>query len=278
MPKLFFVRKDYFLPLTRISFFAFVLLFNCACSQFSDKDPQQQEYTSYSQVNDPFELINRELWTFNYEILDTYIYRPTTQTYVNWVPKIGRKAINNFILNFNEPSNVINNLIQLDFKHSAHALFRFSVNSTFGLLGFMDVAEDLGVPRRRESFSNVLGRWSVPSGPYLMMPAVGPMSTRKLVGKIVDGLYFPFSYLSFEQEVGLYVFDGLGTRESFLGQETIIEQSLDPYLFIRDAYIQNETFKIQGVNSEVNQLSTDDFEEVEDDLDFDLDGFMDEIE
>ncbi|MCW8994474.1 MAG: VacJ family lipoprotein, partial [Psychromonas sp.] len=212
--------------LTGVFLFFLVLFSHCSSAQIAADDPQYQ-------MSDPIEPVNRLMWDFNYKILDSYIYRPVTQTYVDWVPKRGRKALNNFVLNFNEPSTMVNYLIQLDIKHAAQAFFRFSVNSTFGLLGFLDVAERVGVPRRRETFSNVLGRWSVPNGPYLMLPVIGPRSTRKLVGNFVDGLYFPFSYLSFEQEAGLEVLDGLDKRESLLGQERLVEQSLDPYSFVK---------------------------------------------
>ena len=246
---------------------SFVLFCNFSCTQTSALEPQPNYQ---SQVNDPLEPVNRFVWNFNYDVLDNYIYRPVTESYVDWVPKVGRKAVNNFVLNFEEPSTMVNNLIQLDFKHSVQALFRFSVNSTFGLLGTMDVAKKLGIPRRPETFSNVLGHWSVPSGPYLMLPVVGPRSTRKLVGGIVDGLYFPFSYLSLEEEVVIQAFDGLDTRESLLGQEALLEQSLDPYLFVRNAYLQNEIFKVHGLDVKQGES------EVKSDID--LDEFMDEIE
>ncbi|MEH6452192.1 MAG: VacJ family lipoprotein, partial [Psychromonas sp.] len=170
-------------------------------AESGDSDPQYQ-------MSDPFEPINRYVWKFNYDGLDNYIYRPVTQTYVDWMPMGGRNAINNFVLNLDEPSTMVNNLIQLEFTHAANALLRFTVNSTFGLLGFFDIAAHEGIERRRESFSNVLGRWSVPNGPYLMMPVIGPRSTRKLVGNIVDGLYFPASYLSFGQSAAVWGLDG----------------------------------------------------------------------
>ena len=253
----------------------FIVLFSTYLpAQTADSDPQYQ-------ISDPLEPVNRLIWDFNYQILDNYIYRPVTQSYVDWVPTPGRKAINNFVLNFEEPSTMVNNLIQLDFKHSAQAFFRFSVNSTFGLLGFLDVAQRLGVPRRRETFSNVLGHWSVPNGPYLMLPVVGPRSTRKLVGSIVDGLYFPFSYLTFEEDLGLQVFDGLDVRESLLGQEVLLEQSLDPYLFVKDAYIQYQAFKFYSNSEGIDRFMQENSEttdETEDYLDAELDEFMDEIE
>jgi phospholipid-binding lipoprotein MlaA len=270
MANLFFLRKYQCSQLIRSGFIFFVLLCNFSCTQTSNSDAQ-------SQASDPFEPVNRLMWDFNYQIMDNYIYRPVTQTYVDWVPTPGRKAINNFVLNFEEPSTLLNNLIQLNFKYSAQAFFRFSVNSTFGLVGFIDVAEKLGVPRRRETFSNVLGHWSVPNGPYLMIPFIGPRTTRKLVGGIVDCLYFPFSYLTTEEEVALKVLDALDVRESLLGQEVLLEQSLDPYLFVRDAYIQNEAFKVSGKSADTKQSMQEDTQ-TEDEFDLDLDEFMDEIE
>ncbi len=133
------------------------------------------------------------------------------------------------------------------------------------------------MPRRRESFSDLLGRWSVPNGPYLMLPAMGPTTPRKLLGNVVDGLYFPFSYLSFEQELGLNVLDALDIRESLLKQDVLLEQSLDPYLFVRDAYSQREAFKFYGGGANVNQPRQENLPATETELEIDLDEFMDEI-
>ncbi|WP_354624002.1 VacJ family lipoprotein [Psychromonas sp. MME2] len=231
-------------------------------------------------MSDPIEPINRVFWDFNYKILDPYIYKPTTETYVDWVPTTGRKSINNFVANFSEPSTVINNLLQLEFEHGGKALFRFVVNTTLGVLGFFDVADEFGVPRRRESFSNVLGRWSVPNGPYLMLPVLGPSSPRKLVGNFVDGLYFPMSYISFWDRVALLALDGLDKREQLLGQETLLEQSLDPYLFVKEAYIQYEAFKFYSgdANAKIEFIMKTDSPERTGQPDPNLDSYMDEID
>ncbi|PKG39884.1 MlaA family lipoprotein [Psychromonas sp. Urea-02u-13] len=236
------------------------------------------DYEHQTHMSDPIEPINRVIWDFNYLYLDAYIYKPTTETYVEWVPDGGRKAINNFVLNFEEPSTIINNLIQLELKHAADALLRFSVNSTFGLLGFFDLAEKGGVPRRRETFSNVLGRWYVPHGPYLMVPVLGPRSTRKLVGSFVDGLYFPMSYLSFWQSGTLWGLDGLDKRESVLGQEVLLEQALDPYIFAKEAYIQYEAFKFYQNSEDINLLMEEKEQQKSFEEQQDLDAFMDEID
>jgi phospholipid-binding lipoprotein MlaA len=234
------------------------------------------DYEYQTHMSDPIEPINRVIWDFNYLILDAYIYRPVAQTYVDWVPDGGRKAINNFTLNFEEPSTMVNNLIQLDIKNAADALFRFSINSTMGLLGFFDVAAQTGVVRRRETFSNVLGRWHVPHGAYLMVPVIGPRSVRKLVGGVVDGLYFPMSFLSFGQGVALWGLDGIDKRASVLGQEKLLEQSLDPYVFAKEAYIQYEAFKFYQNSEDINLLLEEKEQALEEGQD--LDDFLDEID
>lgn len=256
--------------LIRIFLVLSLLLPGLSLAQMINGDPQYQ-------MSDPIEPVNRLIWDFNYKLLDAYIYRPVTQSYVDWVPKGGRQAINNFVLNFEEPSTMVNNLIQLEFKHSMQSVFRFSVNSTFGILGLFDLADEMGVARRRETFSNVLGRWSVPNGPYLMIPVMGPRSSRKLLGNFVDGLYFPASYLTFGQSVTLWTLDGLDKRESLLGQEALLEQSLDPYLFIKEAYIQYEAFKFYSNSENINKMREEELPAKEELVDPNLDDFMDEI-
>ena len=243
-----------------------------------------QEKSSDPQLNmsDPIEPVNRAIWYFNYDILDSYIFKPTTEFYVDWIWDDGRRGINNFVLNFEEPSNVVNNLIQLEFKHSADALVRFVINSTVGLLGFIDVAKMGGFERRRETFSNVLGRWHVPNGPYLMVPVIGPRSTRKLVGNFVDGLYFPFSYLTFWEKGGLWAVDGLDKREKVLSQDKLIEDSLDSYQLVKHVYIQYEAFKFHENSTDMSEFIKDhevkvnNVNDVSDDEE--LDDFMDEID
>ncbi|MEL0628114.1 VacJ family lipoprotein [Psychromonas aquatilis] len=229
-------------------------------------------------MSDPIEPVNRLVWDFNYYVLDGYIYKPVTETYVDWVPKGGRVAINNMVLNLDEPSTMVNNLLQLEFGRATNSLFRFAFNSTFGLLGLFDVAKYGGIERKRETFGNVLGRWSVPHGPYLMLPFIGPRSTRILVGNVVDGLYFPGSYFNWWQSGVVWGLNGLDVREGLLGQEILIEQSLDSYIFVKEAYIQYEYNKFNS-----NVESTDEFirlkqQGAQQQLEDELDSFLDEIE
>ncbi|AGH82021.1 VacJ family lipoprotein [Psychromonas sp. CNPT3] len=238
----------------------------------------QNVIDSKQDMSDPFEPLNRVIWDFNYDVLDHYIYLPVTKTYVKTVPNFGRKSINNFVLNFEEPATIINSLILFKFEDSFNALLRLSLNSTFGLLGFMDVASDLGVKRKTETFSNVLGHWSVPNGPYLMIPVLGPRSTRILVGGFVDSFYFPSRYLEWWQVLGLWTLDGLDIRENLLGQDKILDQSLDTYIFVKEAYIQYEAFKFVQSSDDIELFKQTREVISEDEFDDDLSGFMDEID
>lgn len=229
------------------------------------------------QMSDPFEPINRLSWDFNYKVLDAFIYRPVTKSYLYVMPDDLRTVVNNFVLNLEEPTTVVNNILLLEFKDSLNALVRFTLNSTVGMFGLMDVGTAIGIERRRESFSNVLGRWSVPNGPYLMVPVFGPRSSREFVGDIVDNLYFPSSYLTFWQNLTLWGLDGVETRAEFMNQEALLEQSLDPYIFVKEAYIQYEAFKFYSSSPDLEQFikkTTQDRQETE----INLDEFMDEID
>ena len=229
-------------------------------------------------ISDPIEPINRWVWDFNYYVLDAYIYKPVTKIYIDWVPEIGRDALYNAALNLGEPSNIVNNLLQLQIKGAKNSLFRFIFNSTFGVFGLFDVASLGGVKRQNESFGNTLGAWGVPHGPYLMLPFIGPRSSRNLIGNIVDSSYFPNSNLTLWQSGVVWGINGLTIRGSFLGQEILLDQSLDPYTFVKGAYIQSVIF-----NSNQNSGKIEDFDELkreslQQEIDKDLSGFLDEID
>jgi len=254
----------------RILFVLFLVLsFHCSAQTM------QGDKNTY--MSDPIEPINRWVWDFNYYVLDAYIYKPVTKTYVRWVPDVGRNALNNALLNLKEPTNIVNNLLQFEIKGATDSLFRFAFNSSFGLFGLFDVAKLGGVERKNESFGDVLGYWHVPHGPYLMLPALGPRSTRNLVGNVVDSAYFPNTEFTLWQSGLVWGLNGVRAREGLLGQEILIDQSLDSYTFIKEAYIQNELFKANKT-----QQSSDPFTELqqqnEQQSEQDISDFLDEID
>ncbi|MCE2571477.1 MlaA family lipoprotein [Motilimonas eburnea] len=201
--------------------------------------------TSDGSVSDPFEGLNRSFWDFNYRV-DQSLYLPVTKAYVNYIPNGGREAVNNFVLNFDEPSSAVNHLLMLDVEASLASVVRFAVNSTFGLAGLFDVASYGGLERDRAEFQAVMSQVGIGHGAYLMVPFYGPTTTRELVGDIVDKLYFPYTELSYFEILLRWGADSIYKRAQLLDSDPLIEQALDPYIFVRDAYIQNVNFRVHG--------------------------------
>ncbi|WP_067656984.1 MlaA family lipoprotein [Ferrimonas marina] len=201
----------------------------------------------YKDPRDPLEPINRAIWDFNYG-LDRYVLRPVIHTYVDVVPEPGQKGVENFIRNLDEPFSAVNNLLQLKPEWAANATARFLINSTVGVAGLMDIASDMGLPRKQDEFGEVLGYWGVPDGPYLMLPVLGPSSLREEAGDFVDRLYFPYSLMNFWQLSARWALDGLATRSKLIDQEALLDNSLDPYAFTKEAYFQYIEFQLYDGN------------------------------
>lgn len=241
-----------------------LLLGGCA-SQQSTSDQTQQ----YQDPKDPLESFNRTMWDFNYEILDEYILRPTAVAYVDYMPQIARTGLLNMAENLEEPSNSLNNLLQGKLDGTFISLGRFLLNSTVGLLGLIDVASEIGLEREEEEFGEVLGKWGLNTGPYLMIPALGPSDTRSLVGDVVDTSYSPLDglnlYLGFLR-VGILA---LESRASVIQQEQQLNSSADPYAFVKSAYFQNLEFKVKDGKVEKSEEEA----ALEDDIDAFLDDF-----
>ena len=241
----------------------FTLLGGCASRQATEQQAQQ----SYEDPRDPLESVNRKIWDFNYDVLDKYLLRPAALAYVDYVPGFARKGLHNMALNLEEPSNTVNNLLQGKVDGSFTSLGRFVINSSVGLLGTIDVASKIGLERREEEFGEVLGRWGVGTGAYLMIPALGPSDVRSTTGDIVDSAYFPLADLNLYVSLLRNGIKALESRAALVKQEENLEASLDPYAFVKDAYFQNLEFKVT------------DGEGIEDDAaeDEDVDDLLDEF-
>ncbi len=203
----------------------------------------QQAAPVANDPKDPLESINRSVWTFNYDYLDAYVLRPATVGYMTVVPKPARTGLSNMVNNLNEPANFINGLLQGKPTGSAVSAGRFLLNSTVGIVGLIDVATPMGLAVQEEDFGQTLGVWGVAHGPYLMIPARGPSTMRNMVGDVVDNLYFPMSVLNTPQTIGKFVIGALSAREQLMAQEKLLNDSLDPYAFVKDAYFQRQDYQ-----------------------------------
>ena len=253
------------------TFVAFVALLGAGCSS----TPDQAQEPPAPEISDPLESINRPLWVFNWEYADKYVARPVTNAYVSVVPEFVREGLLNMAENLNEPSSMINNLLQGKFKAAGNDAGRFLLNSTIGLLGFYDPASDFDLEQNQEEFGEVLATYGVGDGAYLMLPVLGPSSVREEVGDYVDKAYFPLGALAFWPNIVRATIVGLETRAAFGEREQIIDSSVDSYQFVKTSYYQNMLFKVYDgappiVVDEEEEEALDDYLDSLDEIDLEL--------
>ncbi|MCU4675782.1 VacJ family lipoprotein [Catenovulum sp. 2E275] len=223
-----------------------------------------------TELSDPLESVNRTMWDFNYQVLDKNILRPTAVAYQKYVPKPVRSGLVNMSSNLEEPSSMINNLLQAKPKEAATSAGRFLINTTVGLLGLVDVAQYIGLKPKQEEFDEVLGKWGVNTGPFLMVPAYGPTVPREVAGDLVDSSYFPLDGLTIWLSAFRFGIDALESRVQLMAQEQMLEDSFDQYIFVKEAYFQNTQFKVYDGDPPRPQ------DEEVDEADFE--AFLDELE
>ena len=216
---------------------ALTLLSSCASVQ-GPTDPQ-----------DPFESYNRAMYQFN-DGFDRYLLKPVAQGYVAVTPDPVQKGVSNFFSNLDDVVVIFNDLLQFKLGQAASDTGRFLVNSTLGILGFIDWASDMGLEKHNEDFGQTLGYWGVPSGPYFMLPFLGPSTIRDTPGLAVDESYFNPIYNDLENGFptesrkesdmwGMTIVKAIDKRGNLLkAEEMIDEAALDRYIFIREAYLQ----------------------------------------
>ena len=190
--------------------------------------------------NDPFEDFNRTTLKLNKK-LDVTFATPIARLYQKITPDFIELAIYNSISNIDDINISINNILQGKFKDGFSDIFRFGVNSTLGLAGFIDVASKIGLEKHDEDFGQTLATWGVPHGPYIMLPALGPSSLRDTVGMVPDAFLSPSLLLDHEPTIySLKFLDLIDTRARYLGLENVVIG--DEYLFLKDAYYQNREY------------------------------------
>lgn len=203
---------------------------------------------SQAATEDPWESFNRPIFRFN-DTVDTYALKPLAQGYRAVTPQFLETGVHNVFRNLWEVGNLTNNLLQGKAHDAGVDTSRLLLNSTIGVLGFFDVATPMGLQRSDEDFGQTLGVWGVESGPYLVLPLLGPSSLRDAPARIPDSFLTPYPHIDHvpTRNVlrGVNVVD---TRASLLDAERMI--SGDKYIFIRNAYLQNREFRVRDGNVE----------------------------
>ena len=243
------------------------LLGGCASQQASQQVEQNStSVQDTSDPRDPLEPVNRVMWDFNWEVLDAYLLRPITVGYVTVMPHFARVGLFNAAENLQEPANFMNNMFQGKVDDGLDSLARFVLNSTVGLFGTIDVANYIGITKKEEEFGETMGTWGVGTGPFLMLPALGPNDPRSFSGNVVDGMVYPMAIIDGQFAIARYLVSLLEGRASLIDQEQQLEQSVDDYAFVKNAYFENLAFKVTDGKSgdkALDEEQLDDFAEFE---------------
>ncbi|HEX8989122.1 MAG TPA: VacJ family lipoprotein [Rhodocyclaceae bacterium] len=188
---------------------------------------------------DPIEGFNRAMFSFN-EGLDKAIIKPVAQGYDYVAPQPVKTGVTNFFANLADVFIAVNNLLQGKVPEAASDAGRFAVNTTVGILGFMDVASDMGLEKHDEDFGQTFGRWGVGPGPYVVIPFFGPRDARDTVGLVLDVKTDPVAnYSHVATRNTLLAVRVENDRANLLPADKVIEEAaLDKYSYIRDGYLQ----------------------------------------
>ena len=201
----------------------------------------------YENPQDPWEGMNRSIHSFN-DSFDRNVAQPVARGYQRFTHNAVDEAITNFFSNLDDVMVFVNDLLQLKPQAAATDLARVGINTTIGLFGLFDVATKMGLEKNDEDFGQTLGYWGVGSGPYLVLPFLGPSTLRDGFGRLIDYVadpdleraYDPYllTYSS-NLEWGLLLLYGIDTRADLLYATNLLEQSgTDPYVFMRETYLQ----------------------------------------
>lgn len=193
---------------------------------------------------DPLEKFNRATYAFN-DALDRMLARPVAKAYRRVVPEPGRVAVSNVLSNFEYPETLVNSALQGKFKDASQDLARFVVNSTLGIGGLWDPATKFGLPRHDEDFGQTLGKWGVPTGPYIVLPLLGPSNFRDAPSKFVDRYANVPRYLG-DGNTEYYILGAglVDKRAELLATDAALDTAFDPYALVRNAYLQRRQYLV----------------------------------
>lgn len=214
---------------------------------------------------DPWEGFNRRVFAFN-EFLDRHVLKPAAKGYQKVTPQFVDDAVSNVFANLGEVPSFVNHVLQWRLPDAGLDGGRFVVNTTIGLVGLFDVASKMGIEQKSTDLGITLGRWGVGSGPYLVLPLLGPSSVRDGVGRGGDYFLDPLNQLGDDTlRWSLRGVDTVDVRADLLSVEKLITG--DRYVFMRNLYLKRRNFQLEG-----GEPAPADFEdEFDDELDDEFD-------
>lgn len=224
-------------------FISFLILLTAGCAAVP-KDPAA--LAAYQEANDPLEPMNRKIFAFNMAA-DKYALRPVVKGYRKITTPGFRLKVRTFLSNLKTPLTVVNDLLQLNFKNAGRDLSRFVINSTIGFLGVYDVADRMGIAPNYQGFGTTMAVWGIPSGPYLVLPFLGPSNVRDFTGTAANVVFDPFTYVSYQNDNrditrAFLIADIVEAVAAYENSLDLLDEgrksSLDFYAYMRSMYQQ----------------------------------------
>lgn len=240
------------------------------------KKKEEEEEEDESGLKDPLEPLNRAIFALN-DRVDGVVLRPFAQVYHDLTPRVVHTGVDNFLDNLWFPVYFVNFILQGRMEQAGKSLFRFLLNSTMGVLGVFDPAEEFGLEKEKTGFGDTLGSWGMQSGPYLMLPFFGPSTFRGAIGLGVDYLGNPLYIMAKNKKVyhrrnkhnqwwhwyvGKQALEFVHTRSKYLNAlDDLKETSLDYYIAVRSLHEQMITAAQEKIAADRAKIMEDSSEE-----------------
>ena len=224
------------LALSACTLLALTLLGGCATTGASQaKNPR-----------DPWEGMNRGIYKFN-DVVDRATLKPVAKGYKKVMPEWFRHGVGNFFSNLQYPATIINQLLQGKPKLAARDTGRLLTNTLLGFGGILDPASRVGLDKNDEDLGQTLGMWGVPSGPFIMLPFLGPTTIRDAPSSFAEFFLDPLTYSDVQWEVlwGMRALDIVDVRAQYLALDPVIQRSYDPYAFVRNSWLQRREYQVR---------------------------------
>lgn len=223
-------------------------------------------YSFAMEKNDKYEEINRSFHSFN-DSIDQNILKPSSEVY-GLLPDFIEKGITNIISNLNEPSNFINHLFQGEINYSFSSLGRLAINSTIGIVGIFDFADRLGIKKSSTDFGQTLKSWGFSEGQYLVIPFIGPRSTRHFFGSIIDAGFNPVNYgvrdedsiISISPSI-IFILSSRSANSDAI--DDLRNTSIDYYSSLKSIYLQSRGVYLSDDSEDDDEFFNDIFNDEE---------------
>ncbi|MFN7710009.1 MAG: VacJ family lipoprotein [Holosporales bacterium] len=209
--------------------------------------PQQEAASDEVSINDPAEDFNRAMFAFN-RVVDHVVTKPVAEIYRGVLPQPVRNRVHCFLNNLGSPLVLVHDILQLKLDQAGETLARFVINSTIGILGLFDAADEFfDIKYHKETMGSTLAHWGVGGDPFLVLPLIGPTNPRDFAGQVVDMFADPFNIWANHEDkttllYGRAVLEIVDRRAQLSSVFNRIDRAHDPYMMMRTLYTQNRLY------------------------------------